>query len=113
MSGMGRAVYLYLKGLWWESGGANGRESDRMGWVESQQVVEGGGIYKCECGGGSLLCTEWLSVSFPLSLSLPLAPPLSHHNPFRYKYTARPFPVILHPPAHEYGTDRGFRNVGY
>ena len=43
-------MYLYLKGLWWESGGANGRESDRTGWVESQQVVEGGGIYKCECG---------------------------------------------------------------
>jgi len=29
--GMGRAVYLYLKGLWWESGGDNGRESDRTG----------------------------------------------------------------------------------
>ena len=27
-----------------------GRESDRTGWVESQQVVEGGGMYKCECG---------------------------------------------------------------
>jgi len=26
------------------------------------------------------------------SLSLPLAVPLSHHNPFRYKYTARPIP---------------------
>ena len=24
-----------------------------------------------------------------------------------------PSPVILHPPAYEYGTDRGFRNVGY
>ena len=24
MTGMGRAVYLYLKGLWWGSGGANG-----------------------------------------------------------------------------------------
>ena len=49
MTGMGRAVYLYLKGLWWVSGGANGRESDRTGRVESQQVVEGRGIYKCEC----------------------------------------------------------------
>jgi len=28
-------------------------------------------------------------------------------------YTARPIPVILHPPAHEDGGDRGFRNVGY
>ena len=43
-------MYLYLKGLWWESVGANGRESDWPGWVESQQVVEGGGIYKCVCG---------------------------------------------------------------
>ena len=41
------------------------------------------------------------------SLSLPLAQPLSHHNPFRYKYTARPIPVILHPPIHEFGTDKG------
>ena len=49
MTGSGSAVYLYLKGLWWESGGANGRESDRTVWVESQQVVEGEGIYKCEC----------------------------------------------------------------
>ena len=49
MTGMGRAVYLYLKGLSWESGGANGRESDWTGWAESQQVVEGKGIYKCEC----------------------------------------------------------------
>ena len=48
--GMRRAVYLYPKGLWWESGGANERESDQTGWVESQQVVEGRGIYKCECG---------------------------------------------------------------
>jgi hypothetical protein len=29
--GMGRVVYLYLKGLWQESGGANGWESDRTG----------------------------------------------------------------------------------
>ena len=43
MTGMGRAVYLYLKGLWLESGGANGRESDRAGRLESQQVVEEGG----------------------------------------------------------------------
>ena len=50
MAGMGSAVYLYLNGMWWESGGANGSESDRTGRVESQQVVEGGGIYKCECG---------------------------------------------------------------
>ena len=45
MAGMGSAVYLYLKGLWWESDGANGRESDWTGWVESQQVVGGGGTY--------------------------------------------------------------------
>ena len=62
---MKRAVYLYLKGLWWESGGANGRESDQTGWVESQQVVEGGGIYRRESGwdhccvlGGCLLYLE-------------------------------------------------------
>ena len=42
-------MYLYLKGLWFGSGGANGRESDRTGLVESQQVVGGEGIYKCEC----------------------------------------------------------------
>ena len=43
-------MYLYLKGLWWESGTANGRESDRTGWVESQQVVEGEGAYIVLCG---------------------------------------------------------------
>jgi len=48
---MGRAVYLYLKGLWWESGGVNGRESDGTGWVELQQVVEGGGIPSSWAGG--------------------------------------------------------------
>jgi len=71
MTGMGRAVYLYLKGLWWESGGANGRENDRTGRVESQQVVEGGGIYECECGwdhycvlSGCLLFLSLCSSSF-------------------------------------------------
>jgi hypothetical protein len=47
MTVMGRAVYLYLKGLWWgKVAEPMGRESDRTGWAESQQVVEGGGIYK-------------------------------------------------------------------
>ena len=42
-------MYLYLKGLWWESGGANGRESDcRGGW--SHNRLWKGGIYKLECG---------------------------------------------------------------
>jgi hypothetical protein len=64
-------VYFYLKGLWWESGGANGRDSDRTGWVESQQVVEGGGIYRRECGwdhccvlGGCLLYLSLCSSGF-------------------------------------------------
>ena len=80
MNGMGCAVYLYLKGLWHESGGANGRESDQMGQVESQQVVEGGGIFKCECGwdhycvlSGCLLFLRVCSSSFQdlLRLNLP------------------------------------------
>jgi hypothetical protein len=40
----------WMKNDWDGTCGANGRESDRTMWVESQQVVEGGGIYKCECG---------------------------------------------------------------
>ena len=50
MTGMGRAVYLYLKGLWWGSGGANGRESDRAGWGESQQVVGGEAYISASAG---------------------------------------------------------------
>ena len=60
---MGRAVYLYLKGLWWGSGGANGRESDWTGWVESQQVVEGGGIY-ISAGAGGITVVYSVAVSF-------------------------------------------------
>jgi len=52
-------------------------------------------------------------------------PPPSGHSPFHWllHQPARtlsgintphiPSPVILHPPAYEDGTDRGFRNVGY
>jgi len=86
-------VYLYLKGLWQGSGRANRKGSDRTGWVESQQVVEGGGgINKCYSGG---YC------HFPATTISGINTP---HVPT---------PVILHPPALEDGTDRGFRNVGF
>ena len=44
---------MVVAGKWQVSGRAKREERDgtgRDGWVESQQVVEGGGIYKCECG---------------------------------------------------------------
>jgi hypothetical protein len=34
-----------------------------MGWVESQQVVEGGGIYKCECGENTIVYSVAVSFS--------------------------------------------------
>ena len=47
------------------------RESDRTEWVESQQVVEGGDIYRCECGwdhccvlGGCLIFLSLCSSGF-------------------------------------------------
>ena len=49
--------------VWQGSGRANRKESDRMGWVDAQQVVEGGGgINKCSAGGITVL--YWVAVSF-------------------------------------------------
>ena len=55
-------VYLYLTGFWQAGGGANGRRVTGCGQVGAQPVVEGGQVYKCECGwdhcsvlGGCLL----------------------------------------------------------
>ena len=54
-------MYLYLKGVWQGSAGPIGRESDRTGRVESQQVVEGGGgINQCCAGGITVL--YWVAV---------------------------------------------------
>ena len=47
------------EGMWWEWGGANGRESDRRGWVESQ--ISCGRVRHIQVRVGSLLCTGWLS----------------------------------------------------
>jgi hypothetical protein len=46
---MGRAVYL--KGLWEECGGSNGREGERTGRVEPQQVLERGAYISASVGG--------------------------------------------------------------
>jgi len=44
-------------------GRANREESDRTGWVDAQQVVEGGGgINKCCAGGITVL--YWVAVCF-------------------------------------------------
>jgi len=45
-------VYLYQEWLWQGSGRANKEESDRTGWVDAQQVVEGGGGINKYCTGG-------------------------------------------------------------
>ena len=59
---MGCVVYLYLGGLWHGSGRANSEESDRTGWVESQQVVVGGRYISASAGG--ITVVYWVAVCF-------------------------------------------------
>ena len=46
-------VYLYSKGLWYGTDRANRKFNDRTGWVDAQQVVEGGGGINESCAGGT------------------------------------------------------------
>jgi hypothetical protein len=86
-------LYLYSKGLWQGSGRANRKESDRTGWVDAQQVVEGGGGIN-ECCAGGITVLYWVAVSFS------------------WGYAAEAS-RILPSAAYEDGTDIGFRNVGF
>jgi len=49
--------------MWQVSGRANRKESDRMGRVDAQQVVEGGGGIN-ECCAGGITVLYWVAVCF-------------------------------------------------
>ena len=99
MTGMGRVVYLYLKGF--------SRKADSHSVHNSDPTRT----------------RTYICLSLPQPIVTPPAPSgHSHSHWLRHFPTTtpsgintphRPIPVILHPPAHEDGNDRGFRNVSY
>jgi hypothetical protein len=80
--------------------------------VDAQQVLEGGGgTNKCYAGGITVLYW-WLSVFLEfMQQGLPGFAEVESHISVEVIWTSAL--VILHPPALEDGTDRGFRNVGF
>jgi len=103
---------------WWRS---QWKASDQMWAGRCTTGCGRGQVYKCECDhcsvlGGCLLFLSLCSSGFQ-DLLRSLAFHWLLHLPARtlpgINTPHIPSPVVLHPPAYEDGTDRGFRNIGY
>ena len=61
MTGAGTCGVFIPEWLWQGSAGPIGRDSDRTGRVDAQQVVEGGGGIN-ECCAGGITVLYWVAV---------------------------------------------------